>query len=333
MKSIFARFRMDDTDLRLCQILIVNSRLPHRELAERLGLSVQAVHRRIQSLVEEGVISAFTTRISASYLNAVQAFIFGIPGLTSFKQVVERLEGDDRTAIVIAVSGNNIFIIALLRNVSELEGYVEFVKKDLAMSAPGVALEGTTQFPNAPDRPSGAAKAPLTELDLRILRSLHHDSRKAVEDVSAEIGVSAKTVKRHLDRMVAEGAVEFGIDFIPTASSGNLSVLAVVLKPGSDRTVVRRELAAAYGPALVTITTPSNLPDALMIQAWSPTLQKQQELVEKIGAHPGVASVVSHIPQEARTFETWRDRMLVERGKGPGAAAPSGMAIFSTGNR
>jgi len=307
---------MDDIDLRLCQILIVNSRLPHRELAERLGLSVQAVHRRIQSLVEEGVIRTFTTRISAAYLNAVQAFLFGVPGLTSFKNVVERLEKDDRTAYAIAVSGNNIFIIALLRNVSELECYVEFVKNALSMPAPGVALEGTTQFPNAPDRPSGPAKAPLTELDLRILRSLHHDSRKAVEDVSGELGVSAKTVKRHLDRMVADGAVEFGIDFIPTASPGNLSFLAVVLRPGSDRATVRRELAAAHGPALVAVTTPSNLPEALMIQTWSATIRKQQELVENIGAHPGVASVVSHFPQDAHTFETWRDRMLSGPGRG-----------------
>src|SRR5512136_124150 len=100
---------MDETDLALCQILIVNSRLPHRELAERLGLSVQAVHRRIQALVEEGVIRAFTTHISASYLNAVQAYIFGTPALTSFKEVVEKLGDNDSTATAVAMSGNSLF--------------------------------------------------------------------------------------------------------------------------------------------------------------------------------------------------------------------------------
>jgi DNA-binding Lrp family transcriptional regulator len=324
---------MDETDLRLCQILIVNSRLPHRELAERLGLSVQAVHRRIQSLVGEGVIRAFTARISASHLNAVQAYLFGMPEKTSFRQVIERLEENDCTETAIAVSGNNLFLVALLQNVSELECYVEFVKKAVSMPAPGVALEGSTQFPNAPDRPAGAPRAPLSELDLRILRSLHRDSRKAVEDISGELGVSAKTVKRHLDRMVADGAVEFGIDFMPASSSGVLSFVAVNLRPGSDRATVRRELSAEHGPALITITTPSNLPDALMIMAWSATIQKQQQLVDRIGAHPGVAAVRSHLPQEAHVFETWRDRMLVEGGKGRRSAASPGMAIFSTGKR
>ena len=324
---------MDETDLRLCQILIVNSRLPHRELAERLGLSVQAVHRRVEGLVKEGVIRAFTTRLSASYLNAVQAFLFGVPGTTSFKQVLDKLGEDEHTDTAIATSGNNIFIIALLRSVSELESYVEFVKKELSMPAPGVALEGSTQFPNAPGRPSGPAKAPLTELDMRILRSLHRDSRKAVEDVAGELGVSAKTVKRHLDRMVADGVVEFGIDFEPAASTGLVSFIAVVLKPGADRATVRREMAAEHGPAIITLTTPSNLPEALMIMAWSPTTLKQRELADRIGAHPQVAAVISHIPQEARRFETWRDRMLSGTGKGARPGASPGMAVFSTAPR
>jgi len=307
---------MDETDLHLCQILIVNSRLPHRELAERLGLSVQAVHRRIQSLADEGVIRAFTTRISAGYLNAVQVYVFGTPEITSFKEVIERLAENDSTTTAVATSGNGLFLLVLLRNISELEGYVEFVKNAVSMPAPGVALEGTTQFLNAPARTAGAPRAPLSELDLRILHSLHRDSRKAVEDVAGELGVSAKTVKRHLDRMVSEGAVEFGIDFDASSSSGVVSFIAVNLRPGSDRAAVRRELAAEHGPTLITITAPSNLPDALMVMAWSATIQKQRQLVDRIGAHPAVAAARSHLPQQSHTFETWRDRLLSERGKG-----------------
>jgi len=324
---------MDETDLLLCKILIVNSRLPHREIADRLGMSVQAVHRRIQALVDERVIRAFTARISAGYLNAVQVFLFGVPETTSFKEVVERLAEDDRTATAVAISGNNLFLVGILRNSSELEGYVDFVRRAASMPNPGVAMEGTTQFPDAPDRPASAARTPLGDLDLRILRSLHRDSRKAVEDVAAELGVSSKTVKRHLDRMVAEGAVEFGIDFVASSSSGVVSFLAIEVNPGVDRTAVRRELAAEHGPTLITITTPSNLPIALMVMAWSPTILNQQQLVESIGANPAVATVVSHLPQETHVFETWRDRLLDARGQRPGAVASPGMAVFSTAPR
>lgn len=59
---------MDDVDLRICELLFNNSRCPHRELASMLGISVTAVHRRVESLIDEGIIKEFTANISKSYL-------------------------------------------------------------------------------------------------------------------------------------------------------------------------------------------------------------------------------------------------------------------------
>lgn len=65
---------MDKTDIFLIQLLLANSRLPYAELAKKLNLSVNAVHKRIQSLVEMGVIRRFTAKVSHF---AVQVFIYG----------------------------------------------------------------------------------------------------------------------------------------------------------------------------------------------------------------------------------------------------------------
>jgi len=48
---------MDKTDVILCQLLLMNSRLSYRRLADMLNLSVAAVHSRIQSLIVAGVIA------------------------------------------------------------------------------------------------------------------------------------------------------------------------------------------------------------------------------------------------------------------------------------
>jgi hypothetical protein len=42
---------MDSTDIKLCLFLMSNSRTPYPELAGRLGLSINAVHRRISAVV------------------------------------------------------------------------------------------------------------------------------------------------------------------------------------------------------------------------------------------------------------------------------------------
>jgi DNA-binding Lrp family transcriptional regulator len=53
---------MDKADVILCQLLLMNSRLSYRRLADMLNLSVAAVHSRIQSLIDAGVIRKFTAR-------------------------------------------------------------------------------------------------------------------------------------------------------------------------------------------------------------------------------------------------------------------------------
>jgi DNA-binding Lrp family transcriptional regulator len=61
---------LDKTDVILCQLLLANSRLSYRELAEKLDLSVTAIHNRIQSLVEMGIIRKFTAKPSIYAQNA-----------------------------------------------------------------------------------------------------------------------------------------------------------------------------------------------------------------------------------------------------------------------
>ncbi len=57
---------MDNIDVVLIQLLLANSRRSYGELAGQLGLSVNAVHKRIQALIEAGIIRKFTAKVSAS---------------------------------------------------------------------------------------------------------------------------------------------------------------------------------------------------------------------------------------------------------------------------
>ena len=66
---------MDRTDITLCKLLLANSRIPIRELADKLGLSVAAVHGRIQGLRDAGIIKAFTARIGLGTLGVTIALV------------------------------------------------------------------------------------------------------------------------------------------------------------------------------------------------------------------------------------------------------------------
>ena len=68
---------MDKTDMSLIMLLSANSKLSYAELAEKLNLSVNAIHKRIQLLIETGVIRKFTTKVSLFNVNAIVVFVSG----------------------------------------------------------------------------------------------------------------------------------------------------------------------------------------------------------------------------------------------------------------
>lgn len=79
---------MEETDRAIVAALTDDGRLSYTELAERVGLSVSAVHQRVRRLEQRGVITGYTARISYAAL--------GLP-LTAFVAIrpVDPSQADD----------------------------------------------------------------------------------------------------------------------------------------------------------------------------------------------------------------------------------------------
>lgn len=59
---------MQDIDRDIVRALVTDGRLSYTDLAERVGLSVSAVHQRVRRLEERGVISGYTARVDPDAL-------------------------------------------------------------------------------------------------------------------------------------------------------------------------------------------------------------------------------------------------------------------------
>ena len=70
--------RMEDTDRAIVAALAADGRCSYTDLAERVGLSVSAVHQRVRRLEQRGVIHGYTVRVDYEAL--------GLP-LTAFVAV------------------------------------------------------------------------------------------------------------------------------------------------------------------------------------------------------------------------------------------------------
>jgi DNA-binding Lrp family transcriptional regulator len=296
---------VDRTDLALCTILLTNSRAPYQELADALGLSVNAVHKRIRALVEGGVIKAFTARVGVPALSAVNVWIYGRSDSAPLEEVHMRLQKNDMVYWVAYSGGGFVYVGAYLQDVSRLGELVTFVQAEAKLKEASVGIQAPPPLP-----PPGEKLHPL---DYQIIRALHKDARKPMSDVALEVKASARTVQRRLDRMIRLGLVELSLEWYPDASNDIVSLCHSKLAQGSDEWKVTETLAKRHSPNVLFTVHFSNFPDQLISFLWTNSMRELKELKEALLHDDGVESNSVNVLSTGYIFDTWRDKLLYDR--------------------
>jgi len=300
--------------VRLCGRLILNSRTPYRELADELGLSLQAVHRRIQVMQEQGVIAGFPGGLAIGFVNPVVLYVFGTSSAANMEEVVADLRRDDRTYIVLVCARNYLSIGALLRTHDEIEDYMEFVRRSADLTDVTICIMSLTQLGGEKVGWADREKE-LSTLDYRIINALRPDARRPVDAVAAELNISAATARRRLNRLMEIGAFSASMDWRPSASGQIEAQLHVRLREGADRNAVGSALTARSSAHVVAFITFSNLPRFLLLVVWARSLRELGDLVSSSEKVEGVEAVSPNIIISEARFDTWIDKMVMERAR------------------
>jgi DNA-binding Lrp family transcriptional regulator len=294
---------MDKTDMSLIKLLSANSRLSYAELAEKLNLSVNAIHKRIQLLIETGVIRKFTAKVSLQSLNAIVVFVSGTSQLSSFQDLPPKLGTHGSIYWLAEGSGKFIYIGSYLKNLSELVGLIELVKKEAGLPEPTVRIMAS--YPLQVAANPKTTDLTLCDLDYKIIRSLKDDSRKPVSDVATEVGVSSKTVRRRLMRMTENNLIDFGLEWFPDKSNDIITLFDLHLKPDADLGIVPYQILRKYAPNALFYWCFVNILNVVTYTVWTNSMNELQSLRENLEKEPGVSSIV---PKRAR--DTWRDQLV-----------------------
>jgi DNA-binding Lrp family transcriptional regulator len=295
---------MDETDVILSSILLVNSRTPYRELAEKLNLSANAVHKRIQSLIDLGIIRKFTAKVSLAASQAIIVILYGRSEAESVNNLQEKLGKNGSIWWVTLGGGNYIVSGAYVKSMMEIEALVDYVKKEALMPNPTVGI-----FPIQTNPAEINLEKTLRPLDRQIICALSNDSRKPIATIADEVGVTAKTVRRRLSTMVSKGLIEFSIHWYPDASNDIMTTMQVKIKPTTDKNAVA-SILKTYFPNLVTYFQFVNIPNELFCIAWTNTMKQLKEIQQRLTNEESVASVVSNILYTGYIFDTWRDELV-----------------------
>jgi DNA-binding Lrp family transcriptional regulator len=306
--------KIDDIDRQVLMLIVTNPRISFQDLSRKLGITKQAAHHRLRMLKESGVIEGMTADISVPYLGAVPVSVSGISKAPSVPKVFEKLGECEFTRRVIAGCGNYIYVNGILRNTSELDGFVGFVKRAAGIRAATVGLFSPDPdlMPNyvvdgITDRRPSYRK--LSPLDLRIIISLKEDVRKPVEEIAKELDVSAKTVRRHLQDMTSQGSIDLHVKIDSPVAGDLMYLVHVNLRDGADRAAVGRRLLSRYRFRDAFLVVYDNMPNLLSWIFWTSEISKMREILSAVDKDRDIESLMPNLGYMMRIYPTWQDEL------------------------
>jgi DNA-binding Lrp family transcriptional regulator len=317
---------MDDTNRKLLWLIYEDPRMPLKELAKRLGVSRQTVDHRMQILAKLGAFKTIKAEISfRCYSDLFFPSIWGVSKAASIDKTLDRLGESEFTTNVSVLGGGIVSVFGCLRDESGIDGYVDFVKRVAEMPEPTVGLTDFNDGINSDFfdglKPRRDRKE-LSLLDFRIIALLHDDARRPLAEIANTLGVSIKTVRRHIERMRSEGSLDFHFPYDFPPGEDKLTLLFVNLRSGADKVKVGRRLLSKYPLRITLVRSFTNIPDFLRALLSSERMSETRRIVKEIREDEDVVSVTPNLIYYEREYETaWDWKMLrtlahsLEKGK------------------
>ena len=290
---------MDEIDLLILRKLLENSRVTYRELAEMNNMSVSAIHKRIKKLEDEEIITAYIAQPSVIALKCLFVLIFGTSDAKSMDAVSRELGQHESIRFVGIAGGKFLYITAYLRDISELQGYGAYVSKTAQIREPTIGIINI---------PYITTPEPLSSIDFKILKTLNRDARKPITDIADDLGLSPKTVRKHLDRMIENRLASFSIQWMPHKNNFVL-VFHLILNEGIDMNSTLQHINEKYSQNIAYCLNYSNIPNLITLHTWAKNTQDGHKIQEELYTE-GFKDVIPHIFIDAKWSDCWVDQLL-----------------------
>jgi len=291
---------MDEIDFIILKKLLENSRVTYRELSEIFDMSVSANHKRINNLVEDGNIDGFIARPSIIALKYLWVLIFGTSRAKSMESVRKELGQHENIKALAMAGGKFLYISAYLKNISELQEFSSYVSETAHISEPTIGIINL---------PYITTPEPLTTIDYKILRSLNKDSRKPITDVADDTGLSAKTIRKRLGRMIENNLAEFIIELRLMSKDCFVTIFHLFLNEGTNMNSTIQHLNKKYYQKFSHLLSYSNIPNFITLHTWAKTPQDSEKIHKELQTE-GFKDIIPHIFLSVKYYDCWLDQLL-----------------------
>ncbi|MFW9889039.1 MAG: winged helix-turn-helix transcriptional regulator [Candidatus Thorarchaeota archaeon] len=194
---------MDSIDKRLLLALDEDCRLSYQTLAERVGLTATAVKKRMNRLVETGVIEGFSVVLRPAMLNS------------DYLIALVSTDGSENEEEFIELMGANLYVSQVAQVVTGVGRlyflHCEYVGAEGLQNISGFIrnLDSVTNIELHPRLTQRGEPFEIKNMHLRVLKLLLKDARMQVGRISEESGLTTRRVSRAIREMQDSSAFWF----------------------------------------------------------------------------------------------------------------------------
>ena len=197
---------MDDKDIDILKLLLFDGRMSYESIAKKVKLTPYLVKRKINNLVEMGVIMKFVTNLNfMMFHKSVCYTLADIKEGTDQQELIERLGQLDE------VTGGAISLQNKMQIIHTYSDDHDF-KKNLEKLMQFKEIQNIENFILLVPQSFDFKNTRLTKTDWKIINSIKDNCRKTDIDIANELGISSKTVKRRLSYLRENNIILFMID-------------------------------------------------------------------------------------------------------------------------
>ena len=295
-----AHHKMDDKDIEILKLLLFDGRMSYESIAKKVKLTPYLVKRKINNLVEMGVIMKFVTNLNfMMFHKSVCYTLADIKEGTDQQELIERLGQLDE------VTGGAISLQNKMQIIHTYSDDHDF-KKNLEKLMQFKEIQNIENFILLVPQSFDFKNTRLTKTDWKIINSIKDNCRKTDIDIANELGISSKTVKRRLSYLRENNIILFMID-LDTSAADFLSYLLIVkfqrIATESLSKVTKIVQKYFYMWRIAN-------QEAFIFTVFINKLRDIDEQVKEIEKIPYVKEVISYVPTKMFYFRSWIDKLI-----------------------
>ncbi len=298
---------IDSLDKQIINQLGMNCRISYQTLAEKHGVSATAIKKRVEKLIESGVIVEFIVEFNLAMIDAEFYLALIHTDASAYEEYFIETLGSNRMVSEVGIlAGGMCIVFGSYQGSSGLLEIGKYLRSQESVTKVDIH---TLLFPRG-------KKFHLKKLHLRVLRHLIDDPRMAVTKIAKKTGLATRTMSRAIDEILESEAVRLSIRWNLNATD-SITFLSQIRwdedKVDLDGIMswLRKEFPVEFWEPLISASAPTMFP-AFVVD----TLRDVERVTRKLHHQDFITSVVTLIGKPSRSFYDLRryelEKMLKE---------------------